>query len=81
MCIRDSLELALSDIEEEESKDNTLESLDLLDNEMIEKLTKNNVSTKEELADLASDELAPILEISEDEAGKIIMAARADWFI
>ena len=48
---------------------------------MIEKLTKNNVSTKEELADLASDELAPILEISEDEAGKIIMAARADWFI
>ena len=74
------LELALSDIEEEESKDNTLESLDLLDGEMIEKLTKNNISTKEELADLASDELAPILEITEDEAGKIIMAARAEWF-
>ena len=44
-------------------------------------INKLIISTKEELADLASDELAPILEISEDEAGKIIMAARADWFI
>jgi hypothetical protein len=32
------------------------------------------------LADLASDELAPILSLDEDEAGKIIMEARADWF-
>ena len=74
------LELALSDIENEESKDNTLESIKLLDIDFIEKLKSNSITSKEELADLASDELMPILEISEDQAGEIIMAARADWF-
>ena len=74
------LELALSDIENEESKDNTLESIELLDIDLIEKLKSNSITSKEELADLASDELMPILEISEDQAGEIIMAARADWF-
>ena len=45
-------------------------------------ITENtsNITSKEELADLASDELMPILEISEDHAGEIIMAARAQWF-
>ena len=74
------LELALSDIESEESKDNSLESIELLDENLIEKLKNNSITSKEELADLASDELMPILEISEDQAGEIIMAARADWF-
>ena len=42
---------------------------------LIEKLKNNSITSKEELADLASDELMPILEISEDQAGEIIMAA------
>ena len=74
------LELALSDIENEELKDNSLESLELLNEDFIEKLKSSNITSKEELADLASDELMPILEISEDHAGEIIMAARAQWF-
>ena len=74
------LELALSDIENEELKDNSLESLELLNEDFIEKLKSSNITSKEELADLASDELMPILEISEDRAGEIIMAARAQWF-
>ena len=74
------LVLALSDIESVESKDNSLESIELLDDDLIEKLKNNSITSKEELADLASDELMPILEISEDQAGEIIMAARADWF-
>ena len=58
-----------------------MESLELLNEDFIEKLKSSNITSKEELADLASDELMPILEISEDHAGEIIMAARLNGLI
>jgi N utilization substance protein A len=77
------LEIALVEMEEEveEAKpDIGLETVKSLSKENIELLKTAGVSNKEDLADLASDELAPILSLDEDEAGKIIMEARADWF-
>jgi N utilization substance protein A len=69
------------DEEDEEAKpDPALETVKSLSKEYIELLKTAGISNKEDLADLASDELAPILSLDEDEAGKIIMEARADWF-
>ena len=48
------------------------------------KLGENNIKTRDDLADLAGDELLDILEgetISLDQANTIIMAARAHWFM
>ncbi|MEE9300005.1 MAG: hypothetical protein V3V17_02625, partial [Alphaproteobacteria bacterium] len=47
------------------------------------KLGENGILTRDDLADLASDELIELLDgdaLSEDEANTIIMAARAHWF-
>ena len=55
-----------------------------LNTSQIIKLAENGVKTKEGLADLDSAELVEILSElgldSEEEAGKIIMLARAHWF-
>ena len=77
------LEIALADIEDESEDikpDVALETIKSLNKEFIELLSAADINNKDDLADLASDELAPILNIDEEEAGKIIMEARADWF-
>ena len=77
------LEIALAEMDEEPEKtetDNSLESVKSLNPEYIELLKSADIITKENLADLSSDELSPILELNEEEAGKIIMDARSDWF-
>ena len=60
-----------------------MKEIEGLDQEMIVLLGQNNIKTKNDLADLSSDELLEILEgkfeIKED-ADKIIMKAREDWF-
>ena len=63
--------------------EDSIKSLEILDLETLVILGKNNIKTKDDLADLSSDEL---LEIAGDkildleEANKIIMKAREDWF-
>ena len=50
---------------------------------MVVKLGENDIKTRDDLADLAGDELLEILEgeaMSSDQANNIIMAARAHWF-
>ena len=77
------LEIAIAEMDEESvetEKDNTLESLESLKPEHIELLKNAGIKDKENLADLSSDELSPILDLSEEDAGKIIMDARSDWF-
>ena len=77
------LEIAIAEMDEEsvETKtDSTLESIESLKPEYIELLKTAGIKDKGDLADLSSDELSPILDLSEEEAGKIIMDARADWF-
>ncbi|MDR1693800.1 MAG: transcription termination factor NusA [Lactobacillaceae bacterium] len=63
--------------------DEGLKNIDGLDQDMIIVLANNNIKTVDDLGDLAADELIEILgenAISEVEANKIIMGARAHWF-
>lgn len=63
--------------------DDTLKTVEGLDQDMILVLANKDVKTIDDLADLAADELIEILgenSISEVEANKIIMNARAHWF-
>ena len=77
------LEIAIAEMDEESVEteiDNTLESLGSLKPEHIELLKNAGIKDKENLADLSTDELSPILDLTDEEAGKIIMDARSDWF-
>lgn len=63
--------------------DEKLKTIEGLDQDMIIKLAENNVKTIDDLADLAADELIELLGenvLSEKEAEKVIMGARAHWF-
>lgn len=51
-----------------------------LDADKIAKLSVADVKNRDDLADLASDELAEIIGVSEEEASKIIVKAREHWF-
>ncbi|KAA0888516.1 transcription termination factor NusA [Pusillimonas sp. ANT_WB101] len=48
--------------------------------EFISKLAENKVLTLDDLAELAADELVEMIGVSEEEAGQIIIRARAHWF-
>ena len=48
--------------------------------ELIEKLVQAGIATRDDLADLAVDELTDITGQSADEAKALIMTARAHWF-
>ena len=63
--------------------DDEMKDIDGLDSEMIVILGRNKIKTKNDLADLSSDELLEILEgkfDNNEEADKIIMKAREGWF-
>ena len=64
------------EIEEENSLSNVKE----LSKNHIEILGKNDINNKEDLADLSVDELLEMIELSKEDAGKIIMDAREPWF-
>jgi transcription termination/antitermination protein NusA len=57
-----------------------LHHLDGLTPELIAKLVENNVHTRDDLADLATDELTEITGQSAEEATALIMKAREHWF-
>ena len=47
---------------------------------MVESLAANNINTRDDLAELAVDELVEMTQISEELARDVIMKARAHWF-
>ncbi|MEJ2343867.1 MAG: transcription termination factor NusA [Gammaproteobacteria bacterium] len=55
-------------------------TLDGMDEELAYELASKGITTRDELADLAVDELTEIEGMDEDRAAKLIMAARAHWF-
>jgi N utilization substance protein A len=57
-----------------------LRDLDGLEADLIAKLQANGVNTRDDLADLAVDELTEITGQSADEATALIMKAREHWF-
>ncbi len=72
-------------IVQEEKIDETEPAEDLLSLEGMEKglaytLASNGVVTREDLAELATDDLLEIAEMDEENAAALIMKARAHWF-
>jgi len=72
-------------IVDEEKADTTeteqaLLELDGMTEELASALAAKEVKTLDDLAELAVDELIEIMEMDEESAGKLIMAARAHWF-
>ena len=51
-----------------------------MDTDVAAKLAANGVTTRDALADLATDELTEMTGIADDRAVDLIMKARAHWF-
>jgi N utilization substance protein A len=73
-----TMEIAREESVEEVSQD--LRDLGGLTPELIGKLADNGVHTRDDLADLAVDELTDITGQSAEEATAMIMKAREHWF-
>jgi N utilization substance protein A len=73
-----TMEIAKEENVEEVSQN--LRDLDGLTPELIAKLIDSGVHTRDDLADLAVDELTDITGQSTDDAKALIMTARAHWF-
>jgi len=66
-----------SDISE---PDESLLSMEGMTKKLAQLLASSGIKTMEDLAEQAVDELLEIADISEEEAGKLIMKAREPWF-
>ncbi|HRQ04793.1 MAG TPA: transcription termination factor NusA [Nitrosomonas halophila] len=56
-------------------------ALEGMDIELVRKLTAKGINTQEDLADLAADDLVEMTGIDLERASKIIIKARAPWFM
>ncbi len=74
------LTLAIASEEKLEEVAEDLRTLDGVDQDMLRDLVNAGITTRDDLAELALDELIEITGISTEEAEKVIMAARAHWF-
>lgn len=75
--------LLVQAIASEESIDGVEQSLlqlEGMDNQLVGKLAAKGVKTRDDLADLAVDELSEMTGMEEEKAKSLIMAARAHWF-
>jgi N utilization substance protein A len=73
-----TMEIAKEERVEEVSQD--LRDLDDLTPDLISKLAEGGIHTRDDLADLAVDELTEMTAIDDERAKTLIMQARAHWF-
>jgi len=73
-----TMEIAREESVEEVSQD--LRDLDGMTTDLVGKLADAGVHTRDDLADLATDELTEITGQSPEDATRLIMLARAHWF-
>ena len=71
---------AIASEESIEGVDQNLLQLEGMDNALAAKLAAGGVKTRDDLADLAVDELSEMTGLEEERAKNLIMAARAHWF-
>ena len=71
---------AIANEEKVEGVDPELLKLEGMDTQLAAKLAEGGVKTRDDLADLALDELAELTGVDEEKAKRLIMAARAHWF-
>ena len=70
---------AMGEISAEEEDAESLADLDISDENLL-KLSAKAIKNKDDLAELAVDELQDIMEISNEDASALIMKAREHWF-
>ena len=71
---------AIANEEKMEGVDPELLKLEGMDSALAAKLVEGGIKSRDDLADLAVDELAELTKLDEEKAKKLIMAARAHWF-
>src|SRR6267142_1531935 len=71
---------AIANEEKMEGVDPELLKLEGMDTQLAAKLVEAGIKRRDDLADLAVDELAELTKLDEEKAKKLIMAARAHWF-
>lgn len=74
------LTLAIASEEKLEDVAEDMKNLDGIDQEMLRDLAQAGITTRDDLAELSVDELIEITGVSDEEAKKVILAARAHWF-
>ncbi|MDO4997098.1 MAG: transcription termination factor NusA [Neisseria sp.] len=74
------LTLAIANEEKLESIADDLRELEGVDQDMLRDLAQAGINTRDDLAELAIDELIEITGVEKAEAEKVILAARAHWF-
>lgn len=76
---RDSLE-AMEKVQSQGGVSQELSTVEGLTAETIAQLMAHQIATRDDLAELAVDELVEMTQIDEESAKKLIMTARAHWF-
>src|SRR5690606_34514744 len=71
---------AIKSEEQMEGVEQELLDLEGMDTELAGKLATNGIKTRDDLADLAVDELTEMTGIDEERAKALIVKARAHWF-
>jgi len=74
------LTMAIASEEEVEDAHLDLASLEGMTDDLVTTLASNGINTRDDLAELATDELIEIEAMSEEDAAALIMKARAHWF-
>ena len=69
----------MSEVEQDEQDQESLTDLELT-GEQVNVLNKSGIKNKDDLAELATDELTEIIDISDEIASEMIMKAREHWF-
>ena len=68
------------EISTEEGDDNDLMSVEGMEMVLALELSQKGINDREELAEQSIEELTSIMDMSEEDAGELIMKARAHWF-
>lgn len=72
--------LTMEIAQEVQAEESGLRDVEGITPELIEKLAEAEIQTRDDLADLAADELMEITGLDSDAANALIMQARAHWF-
>ena len=75
------LTMEIAKEEEVEALSENLKDLEGLTPELISKLAEGGIHTRDDLADLAVDELVELVGIADDQAKALILKAREHWFV
>ena len=68
------------EITSDEGQSSDLMSVEGMDMTLALELSQKGINDREELAEQSIDELTSLIQISEEDAGELIMKARAHWF-